>query len=80
MKAVMKSAQDHIDRQRASLPSPGLPRLEGQGEPQRAGDGPATRETDDDRDAKQTPAARRAAEERKDAERRGEAPPRGTKG
>lgn len=78
--AIDKAMQDHVDRQRASLPSPGLPRQEGLGEPQRASDGPPTRETDDDRDAKQTPAARRAAEERKDAERRSETPPRGTKG
>lgn len=72
MEAVLKSAQDHIDRQRASLPSPGLPRHEG-AEPQRAMDGPATRDSDDDKDAARTP-AQRAAEERNrtnDTERRG---------
>jgi hypothetical protein len=62
MEAVMKSAQDHIDRQRASLPSPGLPRLEG-AEPQRAMDGPPTRDTDDDRDARKTPAAKLAEDQ-----------------
>lgn len=74
MKAVLKSAQDHIDRQRASLPSPGMPRLEAGGvEPQRAMDGPATRDTDDDKDAERTPAQQRAEEQRR-ADEKGRTP------
>lgn len=84
VEAVLKSAQDHIDRQRASLPSPGLPRMES-AEPQRAMDGPATRETDDDRDGRKTPAQQRAEQQRRDAERadaerRSEAPQKGPRG
>lgn len=64
--------QDHVDRQRASLPSPGLPRQEG-AEPQRAMDGPPTRDTDDDKDAAETPAQKVARERaaRNDPERTG---------
>lgn len=70
--AVLKSAQDHIDRQRASLPSPGMTRIEAGGvEPQRAMDGPPTRDTDDDRDgSKKTPAESRAAAENRAPDQR----------
>lgn len=63
---IDRAMQDHIDRQRASLPSPGL--SPGPGEFQRASDGPPTAETDDDKGGKPTAAKNRAEDARKEAE------------